>query len=151
MKLSLRGEYALRALIALGQAKPEEIVPIHVVSEKQQVPKRFLEQILNDLRAGGFVESKRGISGGYRLARLPQDIRLADVIEHIEGVLASTSEPVGKFKLHGEARDAQTAITGVVKEVHEVILKVLNHITLADLCDRAHKAGVYGDIADYAI
>ena len=151
MKLSLRGEYALRALIALEAAKDEEIIPIHVVSEQQQIPKRFLEQILNDLRSGGFVESKRGISGGYRLARPANAIPLAAVIEHVEGVLTPPTEPVGKPRLHSGAKAAQHAISSVIKEVHEAIGEVLDQITLADLCERARKAGDISDMPDYAI
>jgi len=150
MKLSLRGEYALRALIELGEAKRGEIVPIHIISEQQQIPKRFLEQILNDLRAGGFVESKRGIAGGYQLARLPQDIALAQVIWHIEGTLTpSATEKNTKLKVG--AIEAQHAVMEVMKEVHNAIVKVLNQVTLADLCERARRLRQVSDSPDYAI
>ena len=69
MKLSLRGEYALRALIVLGLNHDQSVVRIQTISDQQNIPKRFLEQILNDLKSAGIVESKRGITGGYRLAK----------------------------------------------------------------------------------
>src|SRR5881397_3707954 len=91
MKLSLRGEYALRALLVLGLNYKQSVVRIQTISQQQNIPKRFLEQILNDLKSAGAVESKRGAAGGYRLARPPKEISLAAVIRHIEGALAPVS------------------------------------------------------------
>src|ERR1051326_7569380 len=91
MKLSLRGEYALRALLVLGLNYNLPVVRIQTISEQQNIPKRFLEQILNDLKSAGIVESKRGVTGGYRLARRPEEISLASVVRHIEGALAPVS------------------------------------------------------------
>ncbi len=59
MKLSLRGEYALRALLVLGLNYGESVVRIQAISQQQNIPKRFLEQILNDLKTGGFVQNRR--------------------------------------------------------------------------------------------
>ena len=86
MKLSLRGEYSLRALVVLGFNYGQEVVPIQTISRDQNIPKRFLKQILNDLKSGGFVESRRGVAGGYRLAMPPEKVNLA-VIRHVEGAL----------------------------------------------------------------
>jgi len=91
MKLSLRGEYALRALLVLGLNFKQPVVRIKSISQQQNIPKRFLEQILNDLKSAGVVESKRGVAGGYRLARAPEEISLATVIRHLEGALAPVS------------------------------------------------------------
>ena len=68
MKLSLRGEYALRALLVLGLNYEQPVVSIQTISARQNIPKRFLEQILHDLKSAGIVQSKRGVAGGYRLA-----------------------------------------------------------------------------------
>ena len=98
MKLSLRGEYALRSLIVLGLSYgKEEVVRIQSISDQQNIPKRFLEQILNDLRGAGLLESKRGVSGGYRLKVAPDKITLAEVIRLIEGPLAPVSCVSEKF------------------------------------------------------
>ena len=64
MKLSLRGEYALRALLVLGLNYEQPVIRIQSISQLQNIPKRFLEQILNDLKSIGAVESKRGVAGG---------------------------------------------------------------------------------------
>src|SRR3954453_13273150 len=97
MKLSLRGEYALRALLVLGLNYDESVVRIQTISDEQNIPKRFLEQILNDLKSAGLVQSKRGVAGGYRLARRPEEISLAAVIRHLEGALAQRSCFIKRF------------------------------------------------------
>ena len=63
----------------------DSVVRIQEISRRQNIPKRFLEQILNDLKSAGIVESKRGVAGGYRLRRPPERITLAEVVRHIEG------------------------------------------------------------------
>jgi len=150
MRLSLRGEYALRALISLGEAMPGEIVPIHIVSEQQQIPKRFLEQILNDLRAGGFVESKRGIAGGYRLARAANMISLLEIVQHIEGVVGGSSNSK-RPRLRPGAFEAQLSIDHCMAEVAKGVSKMLEVVTLGDLCERARQARAVNAMPDYAI
>ncbi|MFM7215557.1 MAG: RrF2 family transcriptional regulator, partial [Verrucomicrobiota bacterium] len=71
MKLSVRGKYALRALTVLGEHYGPGVVRIQAISDDQNIPKRFLEQILFDLKSAGVVESRRGVAGGYRLAMAP--------------------------------------------------------------------------------
>src|SRR5258708_26522830 len=83
MKLSVRGEYALRALLVLGLHYDEPLVRIQAISDEQNIPKRFLEQILNDLKSAGMVRSKRGVTGGYRLARRPEGVTPAQVVRPI--------------------------------------------------------------------
>src|SRR5260221_6061497 len=110
MKLSLRGEYALRALLVLGLEYSDAVVRIQRISEHQNIPKRFLEQILNDLKSAGIVQSRRGVAGGYRLAKRPEEITLAAVVRHIEGALAPVScvneRVYEKCFCPGEARGA---------------------------------------------
>lgn len=140
MKLSVRGEYALRALLVLGSHYGKEAVSIQIISTEQNIPKRFLEQILNDLKTTGAVESKRGITGGYRLARPPQEVYLATVIRHIEGALAPISCVSERFYEKCSCPDeARCAIRNVMKEVREKIMQVMEKITVAELCDRAKK------------
>jgi Rrf2 family protein len=139
MKLSLRGEYALRALLVLG-LHYQEVIRIQVISEEQNIPKRFLEQILNDLKSAGFVESRRGMSGGYRLARKPGEITLASVIRHVEGALAPISCVSERFYEKCSCPDeTRCAIRSVMKEVRDAIVKVVERVTIADLCDRSRK------------
>src|SRR5207249_8439181 len=120
MKLSLRGEYTLRALIVLGLNYPEKIIRIQTISDQQNIPKRFLEQILNELKTAGVVESKRGVAGGYRLALPPEKITLAHVIRHVEGALAPVSCVSERFYEKCSCPDEATCgIRSVMKEVRD--------------------------------
>jgi Rrf2 family protein len=140
MKLSLRGEYALRALLVLGLNYNLPVVRIQTISEQQNIPKRFLEQILNDLKSAGIVESKRGVTGGYRLARRPEEISLASVVRHIEGALAPVSCVSERFYQKCSCPDeSRCAIRSVMKEVRDAVVKIAERITVADLCDRSRR------------
>jgi Rrf2 family protein len=140
MKLSVRGEYALRALIVLGldYLDDDSVVRIQEVSRRQNIPKRFLEQILNDLKSAGLVESKRGVAGGYRLKLSPEQITLAEVIRHVEGPLAPVSCVSQRFYERCTCpNEKQCAIRSVMKEVRDAIVKILEDVTVAQLCERA--------------
>src|SRR5438128_3994386 len=140
MKLSLRGEYALRALLVLGLNHKQSVVRIQTISQQQNIPKRFLEQILNDLKSAGAVESKRGVAGGYRLARPPKEISLASVIRHIQGALAPVSCVSERFYEKCSCPDeARCAIRSVMKEVRDAVVRIAERLTIADLCDRSRK------------
>ena len=140
MRLSTRGEYALRALLVLGLNYGPHVVRIQTISEEQNIPKRFLEQILNDLKSAGVVESKRGIAGGYRLARPPQNITLAAIIRHVEGALAPISCVSERFYEKCSCPDeARCAIRSVMKEARDAVVKVVERVTVAELCERAKR------------
>jgi Rrf2 family protein len=138
MKLSVRGEYALRALLVLGLNYDQSVVRIQTISEQQNIPKRFLEQILNDLKSAGVVQSRRGVAGGYRLARRPKEISLAVVIRHIEGALAPVSCVSERFYEKCSCPDeSRCAIRSVMKEVREAVVRIAERLTVADLCERS--------------
>jgi len=140
MKLSLKGEYALRALLVLGLHYQEPVLSIQAISREQNIPKRFLEQILNDLKSAGLVQSKRGVTGGYRLARQPHEISLAAVIRHIEGALAPVSCVSERFYEKCSCPDeSRCAIRSVMKEVREAVVRIVEKVTVADLCERWKK------------
>lgn len=140
MKLSTRGEYALRALLVLGLNYGPQVVRIQTISADQNIPKRFLEQILNDLKSAGVVESRRGITGGYRLARRPEEITLAAVIRHIEGALAPVSCVSERFYEKCTCPDeARCGIRSIMRDVREAVVKIMEQVTVAELCERARR------------
>jgi Rrf2 family protein len=137
MKLSLRGEYALRALLVLGLKYDDSVVRIQTISEEQNIPKRFLEQILNDLKSAGIVQSKRGVAGGYRLARKPEEITLAAVVRHVEGALAPVSCVSERFYEKCSCPDeSRCAIRSVMKEIRQAVVAIAERVTVAELCER---------------
>src|SRR3954467_1927556 len=153
MKLSVKGEYALRALIVLGMNPGKEVVRIQTISDQQNIPKRFLEQILNDLRTAGILESKRGLAGGYRLRLPPEQITLASVIRLIEGPLAPVSCVSEKFYERCSCpSEERCGIRSIMKEVRDAIVKVLETVTVAQLCERVRLLqGVHEDPLEYII
>ncbi|NBR84477.1 MAG: Rrf2 family transcriptional regulator [Proteobacteria bacterium] len=153
MKLSVRGEYALRALLVLGLNYDRDVVRIQTISDQQNIPKRFLEQILTDLKSLGVVESRRGVTGGYRLARPPEFVSLAAVIRHIEGPLAPVSCVSERFYEKCSCPDeSKCAIRSVMKEVREAIVKILENVTVAQMCERVKLLqGEHANPLDYVI
>ncbi len=156
MKLSLRGEYALRALLVLGlnyEPRQRTVVRIQTISDQQRIPKRFLEQILNDLKSVGIVESKRGLAGGYRLRLPPDRITLAEVIRSIEGPLAPVRCVSERFYRKCSCPDEdRCGVRSVMQEVRDAIVGILDAVTVAELCDRARRLQQPDAVAeDYAI
>jgi Rrf2 family protein len=109
MRVSAKADYAVRAAVELAAAESSPVKG-ELIAQAQQIPLKFLENILSELRHAGLVRSQRGTEGGYWLARPPEEITLADVIRAVEGPLASvrgsspetlkyggTAEPLGKL------------------------------------------------------
>ena len=88
MQLSTRGRYAARAVLELALHYPGGPVRLHNISKNQDIPLRYLEQIMTMLVTSGLVKSKRGQAGGFNLAKLPSEISLYEVIQVVEGSLA---------------------------------------------------------------
>jgi len=91
MRLSKKGEYAVRALTEFGfelESRPDGVVQISTIAERTNIPKKFLEQILLTMRHGGMLKSKRGVEGGYALAKRTDEITLSEVIRLVDGPLA---------------------------------------------------------------
>jgi Rrf2 family protein len=138
MKLSKRGEYALRALIDLGIAS-ELGWPMLQVSElatKEKLPIKFLEQIFAQLKAAGYVESRRGKYGGYSLARPMSQIKFGAVIRLIEGPLA----PIRCVSQTSYARcscpdEIHCGLRMLMFDVRNAISTVLDRFTLADIVE----------------
>jgi Rrf2 family protein len=118
----------------------EKIVRIQTIAAEQNIPKKFLEQILNDLKRLGAVESKRGMSGGYRLARPPEHITLASIVRHVEGAMAPVSCVSERFYERCTCPDeARCPIRDVMMEAREAVVQIMERLTLADLRDRARR------------
>ena len=87
--ISTKGRYALRVLIDLAEHRSEKPVPLKDVAERQEISKKYLEIIVKELVHGGFVSGVSGKGGGYRLNKSPEDINVGEVLELMEGTLAS--------------------------------------------------------------
>ena len=83
--ISVKGEYALLAILDLATQRPGEPIKIAAIARRQKIPQKFLELILSGLKQGGFVESRRGAEGGYLLARAAEAITVGEVLRYMEG------------------------------------------------------------------
>src|SRR6516162_4448999 len=88
MRISQKGLYAMQALIVLARRYPGDVVKIRDIAQEEQLPEKFLEAILRDLKRARFVTSVRGANGGYQLKRAPEKIFLGEVLRTIDGPLA---------------------------------------------------------------
>ncbi|MGW2704091.1 RrF2 family transcriptional regulator [Streptomyces sp. NPDC001340] len=89
MRISARADYAVRAALQLAESRDDGPLKAEAIAAAQDIPHKFLESILNDMRRGGLVLSQRGGNGGYRLARPAESISIADVIRTVDGPLVS--------------------------------------------------------------
>lgn len=129
MRLSARGDYAVRAAVELA-ARESTLVKVDEVAASQDIPQSFLVNILGALRLAGLVESRRGADGGYRLARPAAEITLADVIRATEGPLGSIrGEPPERLDYAGPAVPLQEVWVATRASLREV----LEQVTLADV------------------
>lgn len=130
MKLSTKGRYAIRAMIDLALHASEEPVLIKDISEREEISKLYLKQLLIPLRVAGLVRTVRGANGGFILAKPPSQVKLIEIIRSVEGSTA----PVGCVDDAGICRRSDMCVTrGVWVEMKEAIDKVLESITLQDL------------------
>src|SRR5271170_8074194 len=93
LRLSKRTEYGLRAVVQLARLWPAGFIQSRDLSQQEDLPNKFLEAILLALRRGGFLESKVGSGGGYRLSRAPKEISVGDLIRRLEGRLTVKENP----------------------------------------------------------
>ncbi|MGW4561931.1 RrF2 family transcriptional regulator [Streptomyces sp. NPDC004561] len=89
MRISARADYAVRAALQLAASRDDAPLKAEAIATSQDIPHKFLESILNDMRRGGLVLSQRGGNGGYRLAKPAESISIADVIRTVDGPLVS--------------------------------------------------------------
>ncbi|MDQ1045044.1 Rrf2 family transcriptional regulator [Streptomyces sp. V4I2] len=89
MRISARADYAVRAALQLAASRDDAPLKAEAIADAQDIPHKFLESILNDMRRGGLVLSQRGGNGGYRLAKPAESISIADVIRVVDGPLVS--------------------------------------------------------------
>ena len=130
MRISAKVDYAVRAAIELAGADRLEPLKGDRIAAAQDIPMKFLENILSELRRSGLVGSRRGAEGGYWLARPPKDITIADLIRAVEGPLANVQgvRPE-ELEFEGSAEPLQRMWVCVRASLRGV----LEHVTLADL------------------
>lgn len=138
MKVSTRGDYATRALLSLTLHGVERPTSVKEIAERTSLPQPYLEQILLAVKGAGIVHSKRGVGGGYVLARPPDEITIADILSAVDGPI----EMPGAAHDHCEGH---CIVQEVWADVSEAMREFLDGMSLADLAERT-RAGHPGQV-----
>ncbi len=144
MKISTKGRYALRLLLDLGEHRGDGFVSLKEIAERQDISKKYLEQIIPILNKTGVLRTNRGAQGGYMLARTPDKYTVGEILRLTEGSLA----PVACLEQEPNLceRQESCATLPVWRGLYRVINDYLDNITLQDILDQEHEKG-----GDYVI
>jgi Rrf2 family transcriptional regulator, cysteine metabolism repressor len=136
MKITYKDDYALKALLDLALHYEKGLLTINDVAKHIDAPVKFLEQVLLDLKKGGFVESKRGNVGGYQLAKDPAEITLGQVIRYIDGPI----EPIGCVeKGYSNCQDLRKCVfKSIWQEVARATSVIVDNVSFADLVNKVN-------------
>jgi Rrf2 family cysteine metabolism transcriptional repressor len=149
MSVSQKCQYSLRSVFELAKRWGEGPVKIADIARNQSIPTRFLEVILNQLKQAGFVDSKRGSTGGYVLARLPSTLTVGEIIRFIEGPLAPVDCTAGgtieRCPLHGDC-----AFLPMWERAGAALAEVYDTTTFEDLVEQERQRK-QEYVADYCI
>ena len=132
MKLSKKSEYACLSLIDLSEHYSQGLVKIEDICNRKDIPRKYLEQIFLLLKGAGYVKSKRGASGGYRLSRPPADISIAEIVRLMDGALAPV-ESVSRYFYEQTPIEKHEPLLQVFREIRDYIADKLEDTSFADL------------------
>ncbi|MBN1523145.1 MAG: Rrf2 family transcriptional regulator [Spirochaetales bacterium] len=141
MKISYKGDYAVKSLLFLAsryQEEGEQYFQLGEIAQKQDIPEKFLEQIFLLLRKAGYLKSHRGMNGGFALNRPPENIHLGDIVRLIDGPIAPIACVSTEAYQHCDF-ESKCVLKPLWAEVREAISSVVDHITFRDLVDREHQ------------
>jgi Rrf2 family protein len=132
MKLTTRSEYALLAMIYLVRNSTEERITAERIAREQDIPRRYLDQILLTLRRANYVHSVQGQRGGFRLARQPAEISLAEIIRLFDGALAPTVS-ASEYYYGATPIEKEEQLLKVFRAIRDHIAHQMENTTLADV------------------
>ena len=141
--LTRKGKYGLKALVHLARVPPGELALVGDIAAANNIPKKFLDAILGELRNAGFVSSRKGKGGGYRLAQAPEIIRIGDVIRTLDGPLAPIAcASRTRYERCDDCDEETCRVRHVMLEVREAIAGVLDKRNLAEMRDMTGTEGL---------
>ncbi len=139
--LSKKTKYAIHALLKLAREKKRGPILISEISESENIPKKFLEAILLELRKAGILGSKMGKGGGYYLIREPKDVNLAEVVRLFDGAIALV--PCATFQFYQKCDDCKDEVTcglkWIMKDVRDATVEKLKTSTLQQIINQENK------------
>ncbi len=132
MKLTTKSEYSLLALIYITRNENKGFIKIEEICSKCDVPKKYMELLLSILRQSRYIKTRRGASGGYKLAKPASKISIAEIIRLMDGALAPT-ESVSKYFFSSTLLSKEKNVMKVFKEIRDYVSNKLESIKLSDL------------------
>jgi Rrf2 family protein len=142
--LTKKGKYGLKALVHLSKMPPGQLAFVGDIAAKNNIPKKFLDAILGELRNAGFVQSRKGKEGGYRLAKLPSEIKIGHVVRVLDGPLAPIQcASRSQYQRCEDCDEATCQVRHMMLEVRHAVAELLDNRSLAAMRDAAND-----DIAD---
>ncbi|MXV51764.1 Rrf2 family transcriptional regulator [Pedobacter sp. HMF7647] len=135
--LTKKAKYAFKALIALARNEEKHPMLISDIAEKEQLPKKFLEAILLELKRSGYLGSKKGAGGGYYLLKQASEIKMSSIIRVIDGPIALLPcVSLNFYERCEECTETYCGIRDVMKDVRDATLKILGETSIADMVAR---------------
>lgn len=136
--LSKKAQYSILALVKLAKEYNSGPILISSIAHTENIPRKFLEAILFDLKQMGILASKKGKGGGYFLIKKPEEINLADIIRHIDGAIALI--PCVTYKFYQPCQHCKDELTcgirSIIKEIRDETVNILKGISIADILIR---------------
>jgi Rrf2 family protein len=133
--ITMKAKYAIKALARLATAPPGEPTLIADIADQEEIPKKFLEAILAELKQHGFVRSRKGRGGGYLLAKAPEAITLAAILRALDGPIAPVPclSRTAYRRCDGCKDEATCSVRTVLREAYAASVEVLEQTTLAEV------------------
>lgn len=141
MMISTRGRYALRMMIDLAQHGGDDFVALKDIAERQDISKKYLEQIIPILNRSGLLQTSRGFGGGYKLIKAPKDYTVGEILRATEGNMAPVTCLEGEVNLCPRCAECDTL--PVWKGLQKVVDQYLDNISLEDILNRNSNANNY--------
>jgi Rrf2 family protein len=153
MKISKKGEYAVKAMVelAVNFDKGEPVTLINEVARRKGIPKKYLEQILLSLKRAGLLDARRGVGGGYSLSSPPEEVSLGQILRAVEGPIAPVS--CTSISVHASCPDESLCgLKDVMLDVRDAISSILDNTSLKELVKRTNDLiDKKNNISSYAI
>jgi Rrf2 family protein len=132
MKLTTKSEYSILALLYMARHERDGFIKIDKICSHCDIPRKYLELLLNVLRQSRYIKTRRGTAGGYSLSRQPNQITIAEIVRLMDGALAPT-ESVSQFFYNNTPLSKEPSLLKILKEIRDYIASRLEKVTLADL------------------
>jgi len=135
MRISFKGDYALKTILELSLSYGKGLIKISDISKRKDIPLKYLEQILLQLKGAGYVNSKRGPEGGYYLVKKPSEITLGEIIRLMEGFTSPISCVSKSCKLKDRCNDeTRCPFRPIWKDIRDMVNGVVDRVNFEDMC-----------------